>query len=98
MAPRAHEPVVDGLLCGAARGAGQAVITAGDLEINAALAGVEHDVLHLPRWLKTQGAREQCFDSNAHLKTLSEDSARWACGQADKRPDHMPTRLYHHRL
>jgi len=45
--------------------------------------------------LKTQSAGEQGFDCDAHRLTPPAKEAPWACGQAAKRPAHMPTGQHH---
>lgn len=68
---------------------------AADLEINAAIDGIELDVLDHPRQLQTQCACERRFNSIAHQSFLCQTSAPWACGQANTRPPHMPTGLHY---
>jgi len=92
--PGAAQPVVHGLGGHPASRTGQRLSLAADLEVDAALDGVELDVLHHPRRLQAQRAGEEGFYRDAHRLTPLTKTAPWTCGQAGKRPAHMPTGHY----
>src|SRR5690606_18796995 len=66
VAPRTPQPVMHPLGAGTAGWTRQSASLTTDLEVDAALGGIQRNVLHHPWQLQTQCAGEQRFHSNVH--------------------------------